>query len=194
MFNPIYFFSACILMWMYVWVMSCMASRRVLFDLSWAAFCTVQTSIEELMLCERDRGATLPGFSSQSEYGWKRKNSLDHWLCEIVLATGVLPKGWWRFKEIWLLTDSLLAQTWSVQTCLKSSHRHLNCNKKIGTIKQMRLLEQLSLWPSNGQGHHRVTNMVKNVTVFAAVLWTAEGTSHVLTWLLLVWSAVFFAV
>lgn len=35
---------------MYVWVMSCMARCCVLLDLSWSAFCTVQSSQEEFVL------------------------------------------------------------------------------------------------------------------------------------------------
>ena len=57
-FNPIYFLSACIHMWNYVWVMSCMATCCVLFDLSWAAFCTVQSFAGETCSFERGRGAT----------------------------------------------------------------------------------------------------------------------------------------
>lgn len=46
----------------------------VLFDLSWAAFCTVQTFPGGAYPFKRDRGAPLPGFSSMSEY----KNGLEY--------------------------------------------------------------------------------------------------------------------
>ena len=57
-FNPIYFLSACIHMWNYVWVMSCMATCCALFDLSWAAFCTVQSFAGETCSFERGRVGT----------------------------------------------------------------------------------------------------------------------------------------